>query len=246
MENIIDRLDKYMEIKGLNDNRVTVDLGLTIGLIGKSRNSVKKGLHSDTIEKILQGYPDLNPVWLLMGRGEMLIKDVSVYPEVFHEVGQMHEPENVFRLKTDKIYEEQRIPFYNIEASAGVVSLFNSLSDKAEPAGYISIPNLPKCDGSIPITGDSMYPLLKSGDVVAYKIIELHIDNIFFGEMYLVSMDLNGDDHLSAKWVQKSEKGDEYIKLVSQNQHHQSKDVHLSKVRALALIKASVRMYSMA
>ena len=36
-----------------------------------------------------------------------------------------------------------------------------------------------------------------------------------------------------------------YIKLVSENQHHAEKEVALSRVRAIALVKASVRMNTM-
>lgn len=71
MKNIIDRLSNYMKIKGLNPNKITVDAGLSVGLIGKSIKS-NKGLHSDTIEKILQTYTDLNPEWFITGNGEML------------------------------------------------------------------------------------------------------------------------------------------------------------------------------
>lgn len=37
MQKIIEMFDKYMETKGLNDNKVTNELGLSIGLLGKSR-----------------------------------------------------------------------------------------------------------------------------------------------------------------------------------------------------------------
>ena len=63
--------------------------------------------------------------------------------------------------------------------------------------------------------------------------------------MYLISVDQEGDEMVLVKYVQKSIKGDDYIRLVSQNQHHQDKDIKLSKVRALALIKASIRINSM-
>ncbi|GEP52342.1 hypothetical protein FNO01nite_30140 [Flavobacterium noncentrifugens] len=244
-ENIIDRLDEYMKIKNLNDNQVTKDAGLSNGLIGKSRKAAK-GLHSDTIEKILLTYGDLNPVWFLLNRGEILIDDIKIYPEDFHKIDELSEPEKVFKLKTDRLLLEQRIPIYDIEASAGIVGLFNNMdSTTIEPVGYLSIPNLPKSDAALRITGDSMYPLLKSGDIVVYRLIELDIDNIFFGEMYLVSMQISGDDHLSAKWIHKSEKGDSYIKLVSENRHHHPKDVHISKITAMAIIKATVRINSM-
>jgi hypothetical protein len=34
------------------------------------------------------------------------------------------------------------------------------------------------------------------------------------------------------------------VKLVSQNPHHADKDVELSKIRAIAFVKASIRMNS--
>ncbi|WP_298900941.1 XRE family transcriptional regulator [uncultured Psychroserpens sp.] len=153
-------------------------------------------------------------------------------------------PRNVFSLRSDKNIQNQDIPLYNIEATAGLVELFQNHQDTT-PIDTLHIPNLPKCDGAVFVTGDSMYPLLKSGDIVAYKQIEDLRNDIFFGEMYLVSVDVAQEEFISVKYVQRSEKGDDYIKLVSQNAHHQPKDVHLSKVRALALVKASVRINSM-
>lgn len=69
----IDRFDKYMIFSGLNDNKVTVQLGLSVGVIGKSRQE-GRDLSANVIEKILNYYNDLNGVWLLTGEGEMLNK----------------------------------------------------------------------------------------------------------------------------------------------------------------------------
>jgi phage repressor protein C with HTH and peptisase S24 domain len=90
-----------------------------------------------------------------------------------------------------------------------------------------------------------MYPLLKSGDIIMYKQIHNMQDGIFWGEMYLISIDQDGDEMVTVKYIQKSDKGEKWIKLVSQNKHHDDRDVSLSKVRALALIKASIRINSM-
>ena len=90
-----------------------------------------------------------------------------------------------------------------------------------------------------------MYPLLKSGDIVAYKQIYDFYSEIFWGEMYLISVEVADEEFISVKYIQKSEKGEDYIKLVSQNKHHQPKDIKMSKIRAMALVKASVRMNSM-
>lgn len=69
----IDRFDKYMLYKGLNDNKVTNELSLSIGLIGKSRKG-NRDLSNSVIEKILNFYTDLSPAWLLTGEGSMLLK----------------------------------------------------------------------------------------------------------------------------------------------------------------------------
>jgi transcriptional regulator with XRE-family HTH domain len=155
------------------------------------------------------------------------------------------EPSTIYKLKTDRSIKDQRVPLYDIEATAGMVELFRNKNGKTKPVDFISIPNLPKCDGAIYVTGDSMYPLLKSGDIVMYKELNNSIDNIFFGEMYLLSINLDGEEFVTVKWIHKSDRGDDFIKIVSQNSHHQAKDVHLKNIKALALIKASIRINSM-
>lgn len=72
----IDRFDKYMKHRGLNDNKVTVQLGLTVGVIGKSRKE-GRDLSDKVIEEILNYYTDINRIWLLTGEGNML-KEQSV------------------------------------------------------------------------------------------------------------------------------------------------------------------------
>lgn len=47
---ITDRLQNYMSFKGLNPNKITVEAGLSVGLIAKSSKN-NRGLNSDTIEK---------------------------------------------------------------------------------------------------------------------------------------------------------------------------------------------------
>ena len=157
----------------------------------------------------------------------------------FKEGSQVHE----FKLKTDTVSESQQVPLYDMEAVAGLVPLFND-TIKHVPIDYIQIPNLPKCDGAIYITGDSMYPLLKSGDIVLYKRVDDILNCIFWGEMYLISVDMGGEEYVTVKYIQKSERAD-HIRLVSYNQHHDDKDVPVSKIRALAFIKASIRINSM-
>ena len=148
------------------------------------------------------------------------------------------------RKTMDSIHEIQEVPLYDLEATAGLQELFSGGKSAVQILDTIKIPHLPKCDGAISITGDSMYPLLKSGDMVLYK--EIPLDSIFYGEMYLLSYKIDDwEEYVTVKYVQKSDLGDEYLKLVSQNQHHQPKDVLKAHITAIAIIKASIRINTM-
>ncbi len=74
MKTITERLTQYMDFKGLNANKITVEAGLSNGLIGKSIKN-NTGINSDTIEKILTTYKDISPLWFVVGEGEMLRED---------------------------------------------------------------------------------------------------------------------------------------------------------------------------
>lgn len=168
--------------------------------------------------------------WLLTGSGEMTKGEDRQLADL-----QVQEK---FQLKTDNLVDLQRIPLYNLEATAGLVALFSDVN--VIPISYISLPDLPSCDGAVYVRGDSMYPLLKSGDIVLYKRVHDIEFGIFWGEMYLISANVDGDEFITIKYIQKSELKD-CVKLVSHNPHHEPKDIPISMIRALALIKASVR-----
>lgn len=79
MERKIDRLDIYMKMSGLNDNKITAMTGLTNGVIGKSRKD-GRDISSTVIERVLSHCTDLNAQWLLTGEGEMLKEPIVNYP----------------------------------------------------------------------------------------------------------------------------------------------------------------------
>lgn len=230
---VSERVGQYLEKKGISYYAFENSLGASRGSISKA---VKEGksIGSNVLETIMNTYPDINPNWLLTGQGEMFVAN-----EDFLVNRQME----AFPLKTDNSIENQQIPLYDIEAVAGLVPLFSGKGNQT-PLDYISIPRLPKCDGAVYVTGDSMYPLLKSGDIVLYKEVGDIQNEIFWGEMYLLSLDMSGEEYITVKYIQKSDFKD-CVRLVSQNKHHQDKDVEYGKIKALALVKASVRINAM-
>ncbi len=198
--------------------------------VGKAALSMietgKAGLSSRNLNILVQEF-NVNPEWMESGRGNM-----------FNAARDL----KAFTLRTDSALPLQSVPLYSIEGSAGLVPLFSN-PEHAIPINYIHIPNLPKCDGAIYIVGDSMYPLLKSGDIVLYKQVS-DIADIFWGDMYLLSIDIDGEEFVTVKYIQKSD-DPQQVKLVSQNPHHADKEINISRIRAIALVKASIRMNSM-
>ncbi len=210
---------------GMTQEQLAQHLG--IGKAALSMIETGKARLSNRNRNILIQELNVNPEWLDDGQGMMF----NAEPDL---TAYMH--------RTDNSLPLQSVPLYSIEGTAGLVPLFTD-QQKMKPVNYIHIPNLPKCDGAIYIAGDSMYPLLKSGDIVLYK--QLHdLNDIFWGDMYLLSIDLDGEEYVTVKYIQKSER-EGYVKLVSQNPHHADKDVEMSRIRALALVKASIRMNSL-
>ena len=168
---------------------------------------------------------NINPDWLLTGRGSML-------REKDETIQVLYNPK-----VPDKHIEQQSIKLYDVAAAANLKTLFDNKEQNI--LGEITIPDIPVCDGAIYVRGDSMYPLLKSGDIIAYK--EIHnFSNVLYGEMYLISFDIEGDEFLTVKYVNKSEQ-DGYIKLVSYNPHHDPKDIPVSCINAMAIVKFSIR-----
>jgi len=50
---------------------------------------------------------------------------------------------------------------------------------------------------------------------VIYKQVHNIEEGIFYGEMYLISLAMDDEEYISVKYIQKSDLGDDYIKLVS-------------------------------
>lgn len=224
METIGERVRLMRKQLDLTQEQLAQRLG-----IGKAALSMietgKAGLSTRNKNILVQDL-NVNPDWIDTGKGRMFNAEPNCTP-------YMH--------RTDRSLPLQSVPLYSIEGTAGLVPLFAEEST-AKPINFIHIPNLPKCDGAIYVVGDSMYPLLKSGDIILYKQLN-DVRDVFWGDMYLLSIDIDGEEYITVKYVQKSEH-EGFIKLVSQNQHHADKEVEMSRIRAIALIKASIRMHT--
>ncbi len=228
MSKIVGRIKEYMDYKKISIAAFEKSIGLSNASFNKT---LKTGgaIGTDKLEKTLSIYPDINPEWLLTGEGEMLRSSSEV------------KPAHTFALSTDRKLDVQDIPLYDLSATAGLMAIFTD--NHINPEDYLRVPNLPPVDGAIYVRGESMTPLLKSGDIIIYKRLELTLDSILWGQIYLLSFEAGGDTFTVVKYVQKSDRPD-YIRLVSQNERFQPKDIPLESVHALAIVKASITFHT--
>lgn len=249
----------YMQDHNITQKAFAEILGVStsqLSSILKGRD--KAGL--SIVEKFLNSDNRIDANWLISGQGEMLknrgenrgenrgiipkteekTSDKNIYG-INDNVMQMTEPQmTVRRLKTDYFnLDKQLIPLYEIDAAAGLNILFSNQNTQI-PLDYISVPNAPRCDGALYIRGDSMYPVLKSGDIACYKIIK-EFDDIRYGEIHILDIEDSSDRYLTAKYIQKSDNGSEYLKLVSENKYHSDRDIHKSTIKAIGLVKIWIR-----
>ncbi len=72
MSTFSERLKQFIEHEQLTVYKVNKAAGLSTGLLFKALQG-DKGISSESVERILRAFPQLNADWLLTGRGEMLI-----------------------------------------------------------------------------------------------------------------------------------------------------------------------------
>lgn len=217
-----ERINQFIDYKGIKINSFETSIG-----VSKSYWNNTQKVSAEVVGEILRVYSELSAEWVMTGQGEMIKQEpVHIYPAKYTEKKQ-----------------EGNIKLYDLEASANLHTLF--LRRDENILGEINVPNVPVCDGAVYVKGDSMYPLLKSGDIIAYKIIKPEVQNIFYGEMYLLSIDMDGDEYLTVKYVNRSDRGEEWIRLDSFNKYYEPKDFPLASVRAMALVKLSISVHTM-
>lgn len=151
-----------MQVKGINDNQMTLAAGLSVGLLGKLKKN-GKGMNSSNIEKILFSYPELSSDWLLTGRGSMLNTDKPA-------------------ISNDPLVGK---PYYDVDFEGGFNELVNSQT--RIPATNIVIQGFEKADLWCNVTGHSMEPKINHGDIIALH--KCTLDDVQYGEIYAVVLD---------------------------------------------------------
>lgn len=213
----IERFDKYMAFKGLNDNKVTVDLGFSNGTIGKSRKE-GRDLSDRVVAKILDFYQDLNRVWLLTGEGDMLNSSGHALGGVYSASQKDEEVSLV-----DYVPVSAHASF--IEDLSGGTADMDKYPIVATPAERKEIDKYKVFE----VEGDSMYPTLSSGALVLVK--EIPERSWHYAEGVVVAVYL---DYVVVKRVYRNDLlTNKCLILKSDNEAYGQMPVQMSDLRAL-------------
>jgi len=189
-----DRVLQFIEYKGISKREFYANTGLSNGFLDKSSN-----IGSDKLEKIISAYPDLSLLFIVTGNGSMLNGAYSARSEAEVLYPAVNEPDPGYGNRTNSKsgkasaaksdYSGQKIiltPQYITVDSEGEENILHVSARAA--AGYLRGFADPVYLGKLPsfrlpgltdatyrsftVDGDSMYPTLKSGQMVIGRWVE--------------------------------------------------------------------------
>lgn len=169
--------DRFIEAyeRLLSDGRVNDQktFAAKIGISPSMVTEINKGrsrVGTTAIQNIVLSY-NISPEWLLTGNGSMFKGASENSPT---------EPEPIVSYNPNI-----GVPYYNVDFAAGFDLMFNDQT--VNPTANIVVYGFEKAKTWCNVTGDSMYPKICHGDMIALR--ECALDDVMFGEIYAVVLD---------------------------------------------------------
>jgi repressor LexA len=251
---IVDRVLRIIELKGLNKSQFYKETGLSNGFLDKVRD-----IGASKIEDILNAFPEINPTWLLTGKGDMILDQFKGYAKIeqvtkgarmMEEVTAGARKMEEVTTGADKLLAERvsdfslqlskegTFPIVSVESIAGFGSANFSI-EKKHIEDYCTIPIWKdrKIDFVVPVRGQSMLPKYKSGDLVACKIIT-EGTFIQWNEIHVIATREQG---ILLKRLKKSTI-EKHITAISDNPEYDPFDIPEDEITGIALVIGGVSL----
>lgn len=208
-----------MKEKKVSDKR---DFATKLGISASMITEISKGRSSvgtSAIQNIVLQF-NINANWLLTGEGEMLQGENGRKVETAHQV-----PEG----------SDEGIPLLPISAMAGAFTGEVTVMEY-ECERYV-IPAFKGADFMIRVTGDSMFPTYRSGDLVACQRVPL--EDLFFqwNKVYVL-------DTVQGPLIKRIKRGTDpdHILIVSDNTDYDPYEITRNQFNGVALVRGIVRI----
>ena len=203
-----ERIMSFISTKGISIREFEKRSGLSNGYI----KSLKGSPTVSRMSMIIRAFPEINPKWLQFGEGDMFKEG-----------------------ETQKVKSYTKgIPYFNVDFEMGYDEMFNDQT--SNPEFLIDFKPYNKCDVWCNARGNSMYPTIASGDIIALKEIK-DTRYIISNEIYAIVTD---NDLRTIKRI--IDKGDRYT-LVPDNKEYPEQDIDKSVVTKLFLVVGAMKMF---
>jgi phage repressor protein C with HTH and peptisase S24 domain len=233
----IQRILKIIELKQISKREFYLRTGLSNGFLDKSQH-----IGTDKVEKILSVFPDVNLEWLILGRGEMLIKNApeSIPKSIPNSIPKAKKyPEMTVLAESDLgRYEgkSRTIPVLDARAAAGWPATIDG-TGFLDQRPTISLPFGWFQSGEyvlLQIEGDSMHPTIYNGDWAFVRKIEAYND-IKDGYVHII---LTRDGIVCKRVLNRPNKG--HLALQSDNSAYPTYTVPYEEI--ISLWKVEMKM----
>lgn len=126
--------------------------------------------------------------------------------------------------------ERSGTPVYDIDVTAGGMPRARMFAND-NIVGYVNLPSIPPGCRIVGVSGDSMQPVIRSGDMLAVREIS-NLQQIFWGQIYVVVL----DDYCMVKYVRRHKDPDMVI-LRSENPNYDDMEIRRTDIRDLMFVQ---------
>ena len=121
-----ERLKQFIDTLNISEREFCRRIGVSSSYV----MSIKKSIQPDKMQAISIHFPELNPLWLLLGQGEMLLSDGKKEGEQRQNTGGLPSPELLAKLLEEANSEKARL-LSIIESQQRTIESLTELNKKA-------------------------------------------------------------------------------------------------------------------
>lgn len=212
-EEIVNRIKYLIRERMLTQSKFARLISMDVSNLSKHLNG-KLSISESLINRIVVNL-GVSKEWLINGT------DVP-YPKI-------KTPRHVTVAKQLDVINGGNTPVYDVDVTAGKLSRASMFAND-NIIGMMNIPSIPSDCRIVRVSGDSMNPVIHSGDLLAVRLVEN--DNvIFWGQIYVVLL----DDYRMVKYVRRHSDPDKVI-LKSENPNYDDIEVSRKDIREMMFV----------